>query len=140
MESFKFEAEKVSMKQLTSGDWQIVLKVDPTELDQSIMLMAPGERMMIASVSVDQNDRPVKAENVVKQNGRRTFDELPVVTQAVMACQRKDFQQWLDVENEEQAKQAILYCSAMTSRSEFKDQPEQWLNIWAKFKQDFGRE
>ena len=140
IEAFKFEAEKVSMKQLAGGDWHIVLKVDPTELHQSIMLMAPGERIMVASVAVDQNDRPVKAENVVQKSDRQTFENMSEVTQAVLACRRDDFQQWLGVNCEEDAKAEILKEAGLASRSEFKKHPVKWARIWGRFRHDYGRE
>ena len=140
--AIKFECEKVSAKQLTNGDRQLTVKVHPDDFHESIMKMAPGERLYIGAVPVNAEDEAISNSQIKTTNGRKPIEDQPRSTQAALAGQWDNFQQWLGVSSEDAAKNEIYSLTGVLSRKELntnKAAGEAWDDIFARYRQDWAR-
>lgn len=101
--ALQFEARKVALKQDRTG-YVLTLSLHPDEVPEEILRDFVGTRYACAVVRIQDDETPTEYNNRVKKAG--------------MLCRNSEFQEFLEVDTEEAAAEALCKRCNIASRTE----------------------
>lgn len=101
--ALQFEARKVALKQDRTG-YVLTLSLHPDEIPEELLRDFVGARYACALVRIQDDESPTQYNNRVQKAG--------------MLCRDKNFQEFLEVESEEDAANEVCLRCGIESRTE----------------------
>ena len=115
MSALSFEAVKVRITQNKQGVY-LVLNVHPDEVPEELLRSCVGQRYYCALVGIQEDETPVPHQPIRKKTSGQKY-----VDRAGIMAREKEFWEFAEVENEEDASEFIRSFCNIHSRSELKN-------------------
>lgn len=138
MTSVTFEGIKYSYNQRQAGI-VIAFVVHPENMPDYVALAPLGSRVMITLTEIGDDERAVEPK---AEKPHRRFDDMPKSQQSALLCGDKEFQEFLLVDNAEQAARRVREYCDVESRAELDSRAgpaAEWDKLRAQFNQKYGR-